>query len=141
MPGAEVVHDYTPDRAGSKRYLVERNRLITVLTVFETRTILAVLPLLLAAEVAIFGLACWEGWAMDKVRGWGWLARHTFWLRGRRREVQAARRRPDVELLLRLSPRISADYLPLPSLAVPIDGLVGRYWTAWARRATVTNSL
>ena len=47
-PAADVFHDYEYARNPTKLYYMERNRLIFVLTAFQLRTILALLPVLLA---------------------------------------------------------------------------------------------
>jgi GT2 family glycosyltransferase len=124
VPTAVALHDYAFSRHAQKMYLLERNRLITWLTVLERRTLLLLAPALLAFELATALLAARQGWLRHKARAWWWLLCHTGWLRGRRRRVAQQRRRPDRVLgevltaVLRpggsgLSPAVALADLPL----------------------------
>jgi GT2 family glycosyltransferase len=101
VPAAVVLHDYEFSRTPAKFGLLERNRLIMVLTLYEKRTLLILAPALVALEVALFALACRQGWWRQKVAGWVWLVGHRRWLRQRRAAVQAQRTVPDLVLLAR----------------------------------------
>jgi len=141
VPGAEVVHRYEFGRNPAKMYLVERNRLITVLTTFERRTLVFLALPLLFVECGLLAVAMREGWARQKLAGWIWLIRNWRWLKTRRGHVQSCRHRSDHELAPLFSSRLSASYLPIPRPAVPLDWVLGRYWGWTVRRAMVTNSL
>lgn len=91
VPEAVVLHRYEFSRNPEKFYLLERNRLLLVLTVWGRRLLLVAAPLLLALEVATLALSLRDGWTRQKVRAWWWLLRHPDVVRRRRREVQAAR--------------------------------------------------
>src|SRR5436309_1674819 len=69
-PAADVYHDYDFDRNPAKRYLLERNRLIFVLTTYSSRMLAVLAPVLIATELGLLVLALREGWARDKVAGW-----------------------------------------------------------------------
>jgi hypothetical protein len=133
-PRADVYHDYRfePDRR--KRYLLERNRLVFVLSAFSPRLLAVAAPALVAAEAAILGLALREGWAREKLAGWAWLARNARWLARHRRETQSLRRVPDRELAGLLTPVVDPGMVSLPRLARAGNRLVARYWSL-ARRA------
>ena len=128
-PAADVLHEYDFGRNPDKHYLLERNRLVFVLSSFSPRLLLLLLPVLASAEVGMLGLALKEGWARDKVAGWGWLLRHAGWLRRQRRETQALRRVGDRELARYLSPVVAPAMIPVPSPVRAINPLVARYWT------------
>jgi GT2 family glycosyltransferase len=98
VPGAVVLHRYEFSRNPQKSYLLERNRLFLVATLYERRTLLVVLPALLALEAAVAAVALRQGWFRQKARGWWWLWRNRGVVKARRREVQSARRVPDREL-------------------------------------------
>ena len=127
-PAADVLHEYDFGRNPDKHYLLERNRLVFVLSSFSPRLLLLLLPVLASAEVGMLGLALKEGWARDKVAGWGWLLRHAGWLRRQRRETQALRRVGDRELARYLSPVVAPAMIPVPSPVRAINPLVARYW-------------
>ena len=50
VPDAVVTHDYTENHTGPKLYLVERNRLIALLTLYERRTLVRLLGPIIATE-------------------------------------------------------------------------------------------
>jgi GT2 family glycosyltransferase len=133
-PRADVYHDYRfePDRR--KRYLLERNRLIFVLSTFSPRLLALVTPVLASAELALLALAVKDGWAREKLAGWAWLARNARWLARHRRETQRLRRVSDRELAGHLTPVLDPAMVSLPRLASAGNRLVSRYWFL-ARRA------
>ncbi len=127
-PDAVVVHHYEFSRNPSKMYLLERNRLLFVLTCYGRRTLVLLAPALLAFEFALAVLATAQGWGPQKVRGWLWLLRHTAWVRERRRLVQDARVVPDRTLAWLWSETFEAAAMPLPTWAQPLQGLLVGYW-------------
>ena len=127
-PAADVYHDYEFERNPGKQYLLERNRLVFVLSAYSPRLLLLLSPVLASTEVAMLLLALKEGWARDKLAGWGWLLRHAGWLRQHRRETQRLRRVRDRELARYLSPVVAPRMIPVPSPVRAINPLVARYW-------------
>jgi GT2 family glycosyltransferase len=95
---AVVLHHYEFSRNSMKMYLLERNRQILVLTLFEKRTLLLIAPALLGLELAMFAVSLRQGWAAAKVRGWWWLLRHRRDVAAARRVTQSARMRSDADL-------------------------------------------
>ncbi|MBJ7358175.1 glycosyltransferase family 2 protein [Nocardioides sp.] len=133
VPEAIVLHRYEFSRNPQKLYLLERNRLLMVLTVYSGRLLAAVLVPLVAMELAMLAMAVKGGWAGRKVAGWWWLLRHAGLVRRRRREVQAARVVPDT----RLAELLSGDVTPgVDGLSVPtmLRRVSVAYWSL-ARRA------
>lgn len=133
VAGAVVHHDYDFARNPRKLYLLERNRLIVVLTCYSARLLLAVAPALVVYEVGMALLAVAQGWGREKADGWVWLARHAGWLRRRRREVQRARRVRDHELVGRFAARFTGAQVALPRVLAPADRLLGAYWAMVSR--------
>ncbi len=133
-PRADVFHAYEFSRNRSKRYFLERNRLVFVLSAFSGRTLVLLSPVLLAAEVGTAAIALRERWLQQKLAGWGWLVRHPLWLRRHRRETQAMRTVSDRELACFLTPVLDPAVVATPSLAALFNWLVGGYWRV-ARRA------
>lgn len=133
VPDAVVLHRYEFSRNPRKFFLVERNRLLFLLTAYQTRTLLLLLPPLLALELAMLVVAATQGWASQKLRGWAWLVTHLGWVRARRRLLQRERVLTDRELAPRLVAEVTTTAVPLP---VGIDALnaVLRLWWAGARR-------
>jgi GT2 family glycosyltransferase len=127
-PAADVYHEYEFGRNPGKEYLLERNRLVFVLSAYSPRLLFLLSPVLVSTEAAMLLLAVKERWARDKLAGWGWLLRHASWLRRHRRETQALRRVRDRELARYLSPVVAPKMIPVPSPVRAINPLVARYW-------------
>jgi GT2 family glycosyltransferase len=130
---AVVLHDYEFARNPRKLHLLERNRLILVLTCYSPRMLAAVAPALLVYEVGVLALAVAQGWAKEKVDGWSWLLTHAGWLRRRRHDVQAARRRDDAGLVPMFAARFTGGQVDLPKAIEPGDRLLGAYWRVVSR--------
>ena len=134
VPDAVVLHRYEFSRNATKLYLLERNRLLMVLTLYERRTLLLLGPALVGLEMAMLAVAVTQGWTRQKVAGWWWLLRHRRALRDRRREVQSARTRRDADLAALLT----GDFDPGAETGLTAPTIVRRaaraYWWA-ARRA------
>jgi GT2 family glycosyltransferase len=127
-PAADVYHEYEFGRHATKHYLLERNRLVFVLSSYSPRLLLLLAPVLASTEVAMLLLALKEGWARDKLAGWGWLLRHAGWLRRHRRETQRLRRVRDRDVARYLSPVVAPGMIPVPSPVRVINPVVARYW-------------
>ena len=128
VPDAVVVHRYEFSRSATKQYLLERNRWLFLLTLFQTRTLVLAAPALLAFEVAVTALAALQGWLPAKARGWVWLARHAAWIRRRRRLLQAERTVPDRDLCPWITGRFDPENLPLPPGAAAVGTAFDAYW-------------
>lgn len=133
VPGAVVRHYYEFSRSPLKRYLLERNRLIFLLTTYERRTLILLAPLLLAVELGLLLVALSGGWSRQKVSGWWWIARHRHWVRARRRWVQSHRTVPDRDIARMWSTRFDSGHEATPAGAGPVGAVVTAYW-AVARR-------
>lgn len=137
VPDAVADHHYEFGRSPVKMYLVERNRLITVLTDYPDRLLRAVLPAMVGMEVLLLVQALLQGWSVQKVRSWWWLARHTKLLRERRARVQARVTAADKDVAGLFASKVEPPMMSLP----PGMGLVNRaldsYWQR-ARRSLVT---
>ena len=127
-PRADVFHDYEYSRHVDKHYLLERNRLVFVLSTYSGRLLLVLGPVLVALELGLTAQAAREGWLRDKLAGWGWLLRHARWLHRHRRQTQRLRRVRDRELARYLSPVVAPAMIPVPSPVRAINPLVARYW-------------
>lgn len=137
VPDAVADHHYEFGRSPIKMYLVERNRLITVLTDYPARLLRAVLPALVGMELLILLQSVLQGWATQKLKSWWWLARHARLLRARRTKVQSEVTASDADIAALLVARIEPPMMAPP----PGMGLVNRvlqaYWSL-ARRSLVT---
>jgi GT2 family glycosyltransferase len=134
VPEADVYHDYEYGRNPAKHYLLERNRLIFVLSAYSGRLLVLLGPVLVSTELGMLAFALKEGWARDKVAGWGWCLRRAGWLRRRRRQTQALRRVADRELAPLLTPLIDPAMIRVPGVIAAVNPLLKSYWSL-VRRA------
>lgn len=128
LTDAVCWHHYEYGRSDIKNYLLERNRLLFLLTNHEARTLAALALPLAALEVAMLALAVSQGWGRQKVRGWSWLARHPHDVAAIRRRVQADRRVPDAALLSLLTTRFTAEQEEMPTAGRALERVLGAYW-------------
>lgn len=117
VPEATAVHDYDFAKGPYKWFWLERNRLWTVLSDYEARTLVLLAPVLALTELAVLAFAVRGGWWREKLRGWGelWRGRHE--LRAWRTGVQQRRRVPDAELLGAMTGRLDTPLLAAPGVA------------------------
>ena len=129
VPDAVVAHHYEFSRNPLKFYLLERNRLTMVLSVYEGRTLLLLTPALVGFELAMIAVAVAGGWLPAKLRGYRWLLGHRRWLLEHRREVQRVRSRSDRELAGLLTARFDQSVLPLPRGGGLLNRVMSAYWS------------
>jgi GT2 family glycosyltransferase len=137
VPSAVAVHRYEFGREPSKLYLSERNRLLFVLTAYETRTLLLLAPPFVAVELAALVGSVATGTAGKKLAGWLWLVRNRRWIAQRRRQLQTERRMSDRGLAHLFATRLQAGNFRLPDWLRPLDALLAAYWSI-ARRFLAT---
>jgi N-acetylglucosaminyl-diphospho-decaprenol L-rhamnosyltransferase len=69
-PRARCGHEYEFHKGAHKWYYLERNRFATLIRTYPTRVLVAVLPALLATELALALVAARGGWLPEKLRAW-----------------------------------------------------------------------
>jgi GT2 family glycosyltransferase len=139
VPDAVVIHRYEFSRNALKTQLLERNRLLLLLTAFERRTLLALVPALLVVELCTGALAVAQGWGPGKLRAYAWLLRHRRFVARRRAQLQAERTVPDVALLPLLTGRLTVGGTRVPPGVGLVDLLLAAYW-GLARRLLVATA-
>jgi GT2 family glycosyltransferase len=133
-PGADVFHEYEFARNPAKLALLERNRLIFVLTAYSFRQLLLLAPVLVVGELGLLAVAARHRWFRGKVGGWWWLLCHPRWLVRHRRETQRLRRVRDSELADLLASALDPKMTAVPPGIGLANRLMGRYWSL-VRRA------
>jgi GT2 family glycosyltransferase len=130
VPQARVWHRYSFQRTAQKSYLLERNRWVNLLTLYQRDTLLRLLPGLVLVEGGIWVTALRQGWLRDKARATAWLVRHNRAVRRRRRWVQGRRRVADAATLRMLELRIE----PSPRVGTHVPDAVNAALQALGRR-------
>lgn len=128
VPTAVVAHDYEFSRNDLKFYLLERNRLFVIATLYECRTCLLLAPALAFFELAMIVQALTGSWFLAKVRGWMWMIKNRRTVRARRQFVQSARTVPDRDLIHLLEARITPTNIPLPLGFGLFNAVLAAYW-------------
>jgi GT2 family glycosyltransferase len=128
VPNAPVLHHYEFSRNQLKYYLLERNRLVLLLTTYQLRTLVLLAPVFAMTEAAMLVSALAGGWLKPKLRGWGWLWRNRAWVRDRRRSLQTARTVSDRELARLMTARFDPSNVEAPPGVGVYNAIVGGWW-------------
>ncbi|MBA2261522.1 MAG: glycosyltransferase family 2 protein [Solirubrobacterales bacterium] len=108
VPRARVLHHYTWGESKRKWFLLERHRLLSVLTNYRWSTLVVLGPMLLATETALLAVAMRQGWAAEKLRAYGAVWQRRAWIARRRRRLAGLRRRPDAEIIGRFATTVDS---------------------------------
>jgi GT2 family glycosyltransferase len=128
VPTAVVVHRYEFSRNPLKFKLLEKNRLIMLLSCFSGRHLLLTAPLLFGLELGTLALGAKQGWLKEKLASYVWLLQHVRWLARRRRAVQAASTVRPRDLTHLYSAQLDPANLDLPAVLQPINKVLAAYW-------------
>ncbi len=129
-PRAVGVHHYEFKKNNTKWFLLERNRLMNFLTLYDRRSRWLLLPMLVPVELGVLMSAVRGGWAREKLASWRWLWRHRRYLH---------ERGVSIDTLKRGQPggwtTVLAGEMHIPGefgLRVPavVNWVLGRYWRA-----------
>jgi GT2 family glycosyltransferase len=115
-PSSVVYHKYRFKESPQRYFLLERNRILTMLIVFRKRTLLAISPLAIAAEFGVLAEAFFGGWYVEKIAAYGSLLRHAGHVLRKRKMVRDLRVRHDKELVQSL--RGGVTFFPLRESAI-----------------------
>ena len=128
-PNARVEHEYEFAKGGWKWFLLERNRWWTVLSDYPAALLAPLLPALIGAEIALIAMAAGDGWLRPKLASQAAVLRDLPTILRRRREVQASRTAPAVELARHLSASLESPYLVGLPRRDRLRRLQGAYWS------------
>lgn len=120
VPDPVVLHDYDQVEVDTRKtFWVERGRYLMLLKSFSWRTLLALLPTLLLAEVITWGWLLWRNpkAVVQKLRAYGWVLAHWGQIIEKRRRVQTRRARPDAVFLARCQWHLDFAQLAGPRMA------------------------
>jgi GT2 family glycosyltransferase len=117
-PSALVLHNYEFGGRPEKWFLLERNRLFSVLSNYQLKTLLVLGPLLLATEAGLLAVAASGGWLPEKLRAYASLFELRQKLMARRRAVHASRRRSDAEAFEYMDDRLDSALIPRAGAAL-----------------------
>jgi GT2 family glycosyltransferase len=94
-PKSIVYHKYKfikQDKNGKyKYYLMERNRLYTLLKFYKLKTLILIFPAWLVMEIGILGFSLIRGFFIEKIKGYGWIIKNLGLILRKRKEIQTHR--------------------------------------------------
>ena len=128
IPDSRVVHEYEFGRQPNKMFLLERNRVLTVLANYRTHTLVLLAPVLVLTELGVMLVALRDGWLRQKFEAWRdvWALRP--FIREWREGVEANRVIGDGAMLRRMRHRISdMPEISSPAGSVIVDRVLGAY--------------
>jgi GT2 family glycosyltransferase len=129
VPDAVVLHHYEFSRNERKLYLLERNRLLLLLTTYQRRSLLVLAPVLALTDLLMLGTAIAGGWGRAKLHGWLWLWQHRGWVRARRALIQGERTVPDTVIFKRMTARIDPANVAAPPGVGLLNAIMSGYWS------------
>jgi GT2 family glycosyltransferase len=109
-PGAQVQHEYEFGRNPDKLFHLERNRLLMVAANYERATLLALVPGLVATELALVAVALRGGWGRRKLEADISALRAWREVRAQRAHVALLRRVSDREIAVRFARRLGPEF-------------------------------
>ncbi|MBI1335900.1 MAG: glycosyltransferase [Phycisphaera sp.] len=135
VPGSVVYHKYQPAVPNKRYEYLERNRWVLLLTFYRKRTLLLLLPALLAMELLQWVYAVTHGVFKARCRAVGYFLKPTSWtyLLEKRGAIQSRRKITDSQFLAHHTGRI--DFGPLDGVVMRylVNPVFGAYWSL-ARR-------
>jgi GT2 family glycosyltransferase len=133
VPTAVAAHHYEFSRNSTKMYLLERNRLMLLATMWPARALVLLLPLLCVLELGISAQAVAQGWGRQKARGWVWLWRNRSHVRERRAQLQSEATVSDADWMRVLTAQLDDRVIGSPAATRVLNSLVGGYWSVVRR--------
>ena len=127
-PGAIAVHHYEFSRNPRKDFLLQRNRWLTVLTVYPRRLLLLVLPMMIAFDLALAAVSLRQGTVRQWLRATGSVIGHARLIQRRRAAVQAASRLGPAEFAALLVARIEPAMIEAPPGLGLLNAVLAGYW-------------
>ncbi|HEV7666032.1 MAG TPA: glycosyltransferase family 2 protein, partial [Chloroflexota bacterium] len=123
VPDAVVAHDYDLSVPPMKWGWIEAHRYAILLKVFRLRTLLVLLPALVAMDLITLTYLATRGspFVVAKLRSYAWVLRHASSVRAGRSRAQRTRAVSDREMLATL-----ADQIPFEQLTAPLLAAVAR---------------
>ena len=98
-PKSVVYHNYAFRESARKYFLLERNRLFTLMKLYRPQTLLAMLPVILLSEFGVLTKAASEGWLSSKLASYVSVLVNIRHLLAARLETQRKRVRSDSDLI------------------------------------------
>lgn len=94
-----IHHKYLFRQSPGKYFLLERNRLMSLLKIYQWNTLFWIAPAFIVAELGVIAKAIQEKWIKEKMRSYLSVVSQIEVILGKRRFIKSTRRRSDSELI------------------------------------------
>jgi GT2 family glycosyltransferase len=128
-PAARVDHEYEFEKGAAKWRHLERNRWATIVRTYPGPLFAALVPALVATELALVPVSIAGGWFVQKAASWSDLVRWFPRLLRERREVQAAKSARPGEFAEGLSAELDSPYLGGLARSRALRAALRAYWS------------
>lgn len=125
-----VYHRYEFSRSMKKFFWMERNRHLTNLCNYRTRTLLVIAPAMIVMEFGTLLFAFRSGWWKEKLRSWAFFMQPSTWryIRTRRALIRALRTRTDREMMEHMVGVITAQEVEHPIVTHIVNPVFSVYF-------------
>jgi GT2 family glycosyltransferase len=129
-PESVCRHKYEFSARVPMLYQLQRNRLLTLLSLPKIGSLLLIAPCLLVSEVLLAGYFIARGWGGTVWRLVTEFARWRTWasIAERRRQMRALRVRPDAEIVRHFAAHVVFAEVDSPAMRHLLNPLLGAYW-------------
>jgi hypothetical protein len=107
VPTSVIYHFFKFNRRPRKMELLERNRYMTVLKNYSTRSLILVMPMMVMFEIPIFFYSIFRGWLPFKLKSYAYIIRNFGSVMKKRKVVQKLRKVDDKEIIKKFTDEIS----------------------------------
>ncbi|MFH0929174.1 MAG: glycosyltransferase family 2 protein [Candidatus Aenigmatarchaeota archaeon] len=98
VPTSLIYHYFKFKRRPKKMYLLERNRLVTILKNYNTKSLMLVLPMLILTEIPMIAYSAIRGWLSFKLGSYFFIVSNFGKIMAKRAKLQRLRKVSDREI-------------------------------------------
>jgi GT2 family glycosyltransferase len=139
-PAARVDHDYDFGKGAAKWRRLERNRWATIVRTYPGSLLIALMPALLATELALVPVSFSQGWGRQKLLAIADVARALPRLLRERRQIQRRRAIGAAAFAAWLTPDLASPYLGRTATIAPLRWALRVYWSLARALVAATGS-
>ncbi|MDP3888618.1 MAG: glycosyltransferase family 2 protein [bacterium] len=135
VPDSVVYHAYKFNpkedyqKARTKFYLLERNRLAMVIKNYQFRSLLSLLPAISLMEIGMICYFLTRGWCFEKWKGYWWLVKNCKSIMLKRKKIQMERKVTDKILVKQFSSKIEFAEFDNLVLRYLVNPFLYFYWS------------
>ena len=97
-PNSILFHKYAYKQGKRKMFLLERNRLLMLLKVYDKLTLAKIIPVFIFMEVGLLGYSLFRGWFGEKIESYIWIIANWKLVKSKRQNV--TRSKPEIRRIL-----------------------------------------